>query len=108
MLNYCAKELNQKMGILIEQLVTNGPEAIANKFKHEKMLIQGLVENILKPLLNVIDQQMAKEYGKKIDVKTIEEKLALPREMINAEATMIHSAIVNRKETKAIRQYRVN
>jgi hypothetical protein len=28
--------------------------------------------------------------------------------MINAEATMIHSAIVNRKETKAIRQYRVN
>jgi hypothetical protein len=81
------------------------------------------VENIVKPLLNVIDRQTRKDgpriaekhlAGYKIIEKYFTKKSAIPkgtrknwiisREMINAEMAMIAS---NGNKTKAIRQFQV-
>jgi hypothetical protein len=86
--------------------VRDGPAAIAKEFEYEKMLINALVENILKPLLKMIDGQLQQEYGQAIE-KQIWDNLAIPKGMLNAEMAMLQSAIDNRDSTKGIRQYRV-
>jgi hypothetical protein len=79
------------------------------------MVAYVLAENIVNPLLNVIEKQMQKEYGQRIDAKKIWEKLAMPRGMLSVEESIIYilsgsgnrAYKVDEKFKRALRQYRV-
>jgi hypothetical protein len=103
--------------MLVDEILEDGLEKMAITYRHEKEAIHVLVENIVKPLLNVIDGQMLQEYGHKIDEKyfkeklemssEIREKLAIPSEMLNTESAMLTSATERGGGRKAIQQFQV-
>src|SRR4051794_20128234 len=98
-------ELNQKLEFFVEELLTNGAAEMA-KFENEKKIIFVLAENIVKPLLRIIGEQMQTEYAKQNQkefakqrkrngpritfnfgtiAKEIRNKLVIPSEMLKAE-----------------------
>jgi hypothetical protein len=106
----------------VNALLDMGATKMANKYVEKKKVVYVMAENILKPLLNVVDGQMRQEYGQrvgethlaeyKIIAKYFNDKSAIrvrenwiiSKEMIYAGMAMIASS---GNTAKAARQFRV-